>query len=164
MPYVLFHDYFPDLAKKETRTITVVDPASVGLPVGQYALLEMFCDEPGCDCRRVFFSVMSSPRNQLEAVVTYGWEPRAFYARWMKYDNDPLALDQLKGPALNLGSPESELAPAILKMITNIPLRDSAYVERIKRHYLIFRDEVERRAAGARKRGGRKKSMGRPRR
>ena len=51
MPMSLFGTQFPDIAAAETRTITVVD--SDRLPAGCYGLLEFFCDEIDCDCRRV---------------------------------------------------------------------------------------------------------------
>ena len=52
MPFVPFHEAFPDLAKRETRTFTILEARE--LPAANYALVEMYCDEPGCDCRRVF--------------------------------------------------------------------------------------------------------------
>ncbi|MCK4735010.1 MAG: hypothetical protein KAT65_21335 [Methanophagales archaeon] len=44
------------------------------------------------------------------AVIAYGWENRKFYADWLGR-NDPPAIADLKGPALNLASHQSELAP-----------------------------------------------------
>lgn len=142
MPYVLFHDHFPEIAEQETRTLTVLPGSNLGLPAGQYSFLEMFCDEPGCDCRRVFFYVASSLRKDVEAVVTFGWETPDFYAKWMK-DDDPKIVAELKGPSLNLGSPQSRLAPAILGLVRNVLLQDTAYVERIKRHYRVFRQKID---------------------
>ena len=72
MPFRLFHDFFPELAERETRTLTVLPGADLGVPPGEYGLLEMFCDEPGCDCRRVFFSVFSSASKRMDAVVAWG--------------------------------------------------------------------------------------------
>lgn len=141
MPYVSFHDYFPEIAERETRTLILPRPTG-GLPQGPYTLIEMFCDEPGCDCRRVFFYVVASFREGPEAVVAYGWEDEAFYARWMK-DDDPLAIEELKGPVLNLGSPQSDLAPAVLDLVTKVALTDTAFIERVKRHYRMFRDKVD---------------------
>jgi hypothetical protein len=97
----------------------------------------MFCDEPGCDCRRVFFSVLSSVREEIEAVVAWGWEDPAFYAAWMK-DDDPEIVASLKGPTLNLGSPATSLAPAVLEVTRAVLLQDRHYVERVKRHYRCF--------------------------
>jgi hypothetical protein len=144
MPYVLFHEYFPDIAERETRTVTVLPSTASDLPAGDYGLLEMFCNEAGCDCRRVMFYVVSSVKGDLEAVVAYGWEHRDFYARWSG-ENDPAMIDELKGPVLNLGSPQSTLGSAILEMIATMVLPDQRYVDRVKRHYAKFRGEVDRR-------------------
>ena len=135
MPYAFFLKQFPEIAERETRMVTILERSSLGLPPGQYSLVEMYCDELGCDCRRVFFYVISSLKEDVEdaeAVVAYGWEDAEFYARWMKGDN-PDVIQQLQGPILNMSSPQSDLAPAILEMIEDVVLQDSAYVERIKR-------------------------------
>lgn len=142
MPYALLHDHFPDVAERETRTIIVLEDSNASLPPGRYSFLEMFCDERGCDCRRVFFYVVSSRRNDVEAVIAWGWESPEFYAKWMG-DNDPQTIAELRGPALNLGSPETHLAPAILEVVRNVLLRDAAYVDRVKRHYVMFREKID---------------------
>lgn len=146
MPYALFRDHFPEVAERETRTITVLDHSSVALPPGHCSLLEMYCDEPGCDCRRVFFYIVSSLRKDVEAVIAYGWETREFYARWMG-DDDPEAMKQMQGPVLNFGSPQSRLAPAILDMVRNVVLQDKVYIERLKAHYRMFRRKIDGEAA-----------------
>lgn len=156
MPYALFYSRCPDIAERETRTITVVGAPKFGLPAGNYDFLEMYCDEPSCDCRRVFLYVVSSRSRDAEAVITYGWESREFYARWMG-DDDPLVMEQLCGPALNHGSPRSALAPAILEMVRQVLLKDAAYVERLKTHYRLFRDEIENRPAPRARREKRKR-------
>ena len=145
MPYVPFSEYFPDVAERETRSITVPPGSRVGLPIGDYGFLEMYCDERGCDCRRVFFYVVSSFRRKVEAVVAWGWEDLDFYAKWMK-DDDLAIVATLKGPILNPGSPSTNLAPAILELVRNVLLRDPEYVARIKRHYRMFKDKIEGRS------------------
>jgi hypothetical protein len=141
MPYVAFQSRFQELAERETRT-AILPERTAGLPPGHYALLEMFCDEPGCDCRRVMFSVFSSASESVEAVIAYGWESREFYARWM-HDDDPQVIRELQGPVLNLGSPQSPRARAILDLVTNVVLQDPQYIERLKRHYGMFRNTVD---------------------
>ncbi len=130
MPYVAFHKFFPEIAEKETRTVTVLSKTDDGLPPGDYGFLELFCDEPGCDCRRVFLSVLSSHRKRLECVIAYGWENRDFYVKWMG-DDEPLVTDSLHGASLNMTSPQSDLAPAILELFKKVLLQDRAYIERI---------------------------------
>jgi hypothetical protein len=61
MPYVLLHNYFPELAGRETRSVTVPPGSPLGLPPGEYGFLETYCDEPGCDCRRVMFTQKALP-------------------------------------------------------------------------------------------------------
>lgn len=140
MPFIPFHKAFPDLAEQETRTFTILDGRE--LPAATYALVEMYCDEPGCDCRRVFFSVLSSEAKRLVAVIAYGWESPRFYAQWLGDDN-PHLITELKGPILNLGSPQAEIAPAVLNIMKNVILQDEHYVERLKTHYTLFRKVIE---------------------
>jgi len=165
MPYAMFFQHFPEIAERETRTVTLLQKSS-GLAPGDYSLLEMFCDEAGCDCRRVMFHVVSSHTKDVEAVVAvvaYGWESRDFYAKWM-HDEDPDVIDELQGPILNLASPQSKLAPAILELIETVVLRDGAYIERVKRHYALFRERVEGKRLSAKKAIRRRKKKPRARR
>ena len=143
MPYQLFHDLFPVTAKAETRSITVLgDESGTGLPPGHYGFCEMFCNEPGCDCRRVLFYVVSSFREDPVAVVAWGWETPEFYVEWL-HDDDPEIIAELIGPTLNLGSPETELSEAILELVRDVLLQDNSYVERVKQHYQQFRKRID---------------------
>ena len=142
MPYSPFYNRFPKIAKLETRAVTVIDPSAWNLPPASYYFHEMFCDEPGCDCRRVFFCVVSSLRQDIQAVIAWGWEDITFYAKWMG-KNDPHIIKDLKGPALNLASPQSNLAPALLNLLRKVLLPDTTFIERIKRHYDMFRETVD---------------------
>ncbi len=152
MPFQMFHDLFPALAERETRCITVISRSKLELPPGDYFFQEMFCNDQGCDCRRVFFFVVSSVKKDVEAVVAWGWEKPEFYAKWLGHD-DPHDVAELKGPILNLGSPQTALAPAILDLARNLLLRDPDHVARIKRHYRLFRDKVDEMSTGKSKRG-----------
>ena len=145
MPYSLFHSRFPEVAERETRTITVIDPSHFNVPPAHYSFIEMFCDEPACDCYRVFFSVVSSLQNDIKAVIAWGWEDQNFYAKWMG-DNDPRVINDLIGPVLNLASPQSDLAPALLKMFQKVLLQDTAYIERVKQHYIMFREKIDKKS------------------
>jgi hypothetical protein len=140
MPYILFHELCPEAAKKETRTV-FLPQAMGGLPAGSYDFVEMFCDEPDCDCRRVMFSVFSSARKKIEAVIAWGWESAEFYKRWLKIEDDEM-IKEMIGPVLNLGSYQSEYAPIILNLFATELLADPAYVARLKRHYAEFREKI----------------------
>jgi hypothetical protein len=142
MPYVPFDEHFLELAESETRVITISPGGVSGLPGDSYVFRELFCNERGCDCRRVFFSVVSESQKRTEAIVAYGWETKAFYAKWMG-NTDLATLVEMQGPILNPGSPQSPLAPAILQLIEEVLLKDSAYLNRVKRHYALFRQTIE---------------------
>ncbi len=144
MPYELFYNFYPDLAERETRTLILPQPRG-GLPADAYGLLEMYCNEPGCDCRRVFFMVVGERHEEPLAYVAYGWESREFYARWMHSDA-PEDIAELQGPILNLASPQSKYAPALLRLIESVLLANPAYIERLKRHYRMVRDVVDGKA------------------
>jgi len=140
MPYAPFHERFPGVAKEETRSILIIgDPK---LPSDTYGLTEAYCDELDCDCRRVFFNVISTKKKKIVATIAFGWETKKYYAKWLG-DNDSKIIKDLKGPVLNLASKQSKLAPALLEQIRFV-LRDKNYVERLKRHYELFKDEIER--------------------
>ncbi|MCI5122935.1 MAG: hypothetical protein D3925_00275 [Candidatus Electrothrix sp. AR5] len=143
MPYSFFHSRLPKVAERETRSVTLFDHSEFNLPPADYAFLEMFCDEPDCDCRRVFFSVISSRDEEIKAVIAWGWEDQVFYTTWLR-DSDPNVIKELMGPALNSASPQSDLAPALLKVFQEVLLPDTAYVERVKRHYAMFRATVDK--------------------
>ena len=162
MPYAMFFQHFPEIADRETRAVMLLQKSS-GLAPGDYSLLEMFCDEADCDCRRVMFCVVSSHTKDVEAVVGYGWESRDFYAKWM-HDDDPDVIDELRGPILNLASPQSKLAPAILELIETVVLQDQAYIERVKRHYVLFRERIDGKRPSAKKATKRRKKKRQTRR
>jgi len=139
MPYEPFSNRFPEIALKETRTIIALNDPD--LPEDEYGLLEAYCNEPDCDCRRVFFNVYAQRREEIVAVIAYGWESKEFYADWFG-DDDPRVLLDMQGPALNTMSRQSELAPALLEKV-ELVLRDRKYVDRLKRHYKMFKATVD---------------------
>lgn len=144
MPYELFQVLFPETTLTETRTAKIPEGNSL-LPADEYGFLEAYCDEEDCDCRRVFFNVISRKRNDLVAVVSYGWESEAFYTKWFgEPDNEieRLAIKEMRGLVLNSASPQSELAPAILKLAAHL-LEDPVYITRIKHHYQMFKEKVD---------------------
>lgn len=139
MPFCMLWEKLPEVAEKETRTITVLKSHD-GLPAGTYLFLEMFCNEKGCDCRRVFFQVMLDEKPV--AVIAWGWESAAFYKKWM-HGGTSKDIKMLQGPILNLGSPETALSTVVLDLFKQILLPDPVYTDRVKRHYKLFRDKVE---------------------
>jgi len=145
MSYEPFVERFGEVAWKETRSVTLSAGNNFGLPADDYVLMDLYCNDENCDCRRVMFDVLSRKRNQSVAVIAYGWESASFYQKWyggMDSSHARMAVNEMTGLNLNSASNQSELAPAILEMVRWL-LADSAYVARLKRHYQMFKEGVD---------------------
>lgn len=138
MYFAPFHELFPEIAQKETRTLTALNHPQ--LPRGDYALVEAYCNDVNCDCRRVMFNVLRRSTNTYVAVIAFGWESEAFYARWLG-DNDSMEARELQGPILNWGSEQSDLAPVLLAEMKMV-LSDEMYVDRLRRHYMMYKAAI----------------------
>ena len=68
MAFELFIERFSELGRKETRSTTVFANNPYGLPADEYGLIEAYCDDENCDCRRVFFNIASRKRKEIIAV------------------------------------------------------------------------------------------------
>lgn len=135
MPMSLWGLKFPEIAAAETRSITIPDGYRV--PAGSYGLMEFFCDEVDCDCRRVIISVVCQSTGQkVWATISYGWEPQEFYGEWMR---DPDMIEQINGAFLDPLGPQSEYAYDFLDYFLYMLDNDQAYAERIQRHYRMFK-------------------------
>jgi hypothetical protein len=132
-----FFSRFPELAARQTRILKLLAPHA-GLPAGEYGFLELYCNEPTCDCRRVLFQVCRADRpNQVLATINYGWESEDFYAQWLHGDRE--SARELVSASLDPLNPQSKLSPALLEVFRHIVLLDRAYVARLRRHYRKFK-------------------------
>lgn len=137
MPMAPFFTRFPELALSETRSAAVRRHES--LPLGEYGFVDLYCDEVGCDCRRVMFTVMrKGDRDEVLASISFGWEDPSFYARW---SSDPKLGEEMAGPFLDPLAPQSRHAPALLEL-SRLVLSDPLYVDRLKRHYRMFKEAL----------------------
>jgi len=120
---VPFYSVLPEIAEAETRRITIQGDDK-SLPNGEYILLEFFCDDIDCDCRRVMISIFCPEvaKKKMLATISFGW------------DNNELYLDPLNS--------QSKYAPRLLKLVELI-LKDQMYVERLKHHYELFKKTVK---------------------
>jgi hypothetical protein len=139
MPMSLFFDKFPQLAARETRTLTITGRAD--LPDGQYALIELYCNEPHCDCQRVMIFVLRPDTEwKVWATINYGWESLEFYQRWAgapDWDRE-----QWQGPFLDPLGEQTQYSPVLLDLFSFV-LESPDYIERLKRHYQLFRKAVD---------------------
>lgn len=149
MPMAPFYEKFRDLAFQEMRSITLPTEQN-GLPAGTYGFLELYCNEPGCDCRYVFISVVNPNMKEGDdslAMINYGWEDVAFYKKWM--GGDTKSAREMKGPGLTSAIVRQPKFASALLDLFKVALQDPAYVERLKRHYRMFREAIDEGAEAA---------------
>lgn len=144
---MILHEFaskFRQVAAVETRVIHVVDHNV--LPPGEYGFLEFFCPDPACDCRRVTLRV-TTPDGRSWASISYGWEKPSFYRRWA----DSKDAGKMVGAALDPLNDQSVFAEFFLEFFRQMVRTDRKYVERLKRHYKMFKhppgEEVKSRSS-----------------
>ena len=130
----------PKLASAETRSFTI--DASPGLPAGEFGLIESFCDDFGCDCRRVIFSVLRRDPPGVVAVINFGWETPEFYAARHEWASDVEAMMTATATLEPLAD-QSAYAPLLLAIVRDQILADLDYVDRIVRHYRVFKARID---------------------
>lgn len=143
MPMVPLIKYCPEIARRETTIVVIKGDKKI--PDGVYALLESFCDEPDCDCCRVFVNIVSKKNPVvILATISYGWESRGFYRKWFGYPLDKEILNDMATPILAVGCRQSELSDVLLDYYKEKVITDGAYVERLKRHYRLFKEALRK--------------------
>jgi len=140
MPMIPFLERFPELGARETRSVTITQQQD--LPDGEYGFLELYCDEPGCDCRRVIIDVLRPETgwSKIWATIGYGWESLRVYRKWGGLSRDAI---EIKGPYLDPLNPQTEYSSALLNLFRFL-IQSPDYVERLRRHYQMFRESVDR--------------------
>lgn len=132
------YEYFPDLIEFETRKVCLMQE-TYGLPAGVYYLLESYCIDPDCDCRKVMINVQAqSDKPRVLGTVGYGWEGEEFYIKWT---GDEKLGRHMVGTYLEPGGVGTEYSQNCLKLVNN-SLRDPHYVNMIKRHYIMLKDKI----------------------
>jgi hypothetical protein len=135
MHMTAFFTKFPDLAAEETRGIFVWGQKD--LPDGQYGFVEFYCAEKGCDCRRVVLTVTEATKpEKILATINYGWGSVKDYEKWL---GDKKFAAEVQGAALEPWGQQTRYARALLKLFTEVVLKDPAYIARLKRHYKMFK-------------------------
>lgn len=110
-----FVTLFPEQAKTETRTLMFRNHPD--LPDDNYGLIELYCSDPKCNCRRVMLNIHGERQGHL-ATISYA------------FDRD----DEMAGPFLDPLNPQSQFATMLLSLVTQV-LENPAYVARLEAHY-----------------------------
>ncbi len=123
----LFVEHFPEVGEAETRVVNILEQRPGDqVPPGSYALVEVYCTEPGCDCRRVLLNVVERDRGHV-ATISYGFDRDGPYA----------------GPYLDQLNPQSPYAQELMELISDMTLHDPAYLARLERHYAMMKAKIE---------------------
>ena len=130
-----FFSKFPDIARKESRCVII--PKGNSLPAGSYFMAESFCNDKKCDCRRAFINVIYN--DDIVATIGFGWENIDFYKKWA---HDKSLAPDLKGPILELGGVYTKYSEKILALFKEFMMLDKVFLERLKRHYKMFKDAM----------------------
>ncbi len=107
------------------------------LPPGEYLHDESYCNDPSCDCRRVFINVFH--KEKIVATIGYGWDSLGFYKQWI---GDPDLAQDVKGPMLEPGGTQTEYARPLLELFRKVMLNDRTFIRRLEQHYLLFKQEL----------------------
>lgn len=117
---------FGEVADREPRVVTVTQRGQP-VPPDRYAFVDLYCDESGCDCRRVLLWVMAGSDQEPVATISFGFDPEADDA----------------GPFLDPLGRQSELSAGLLDLFVHLVNADPAYVERLYRHYTLMREQAD---------------------
>ena len=128
MGMVPIHGLLDEEVLQEIKIVAVLRGDEV--PPGDYAFLEMYCDDPSCDCRRVLIEVRRPGHRKTLATIGFGFESEEYYRKFAFAPEH-----EIKGPILDPLNPQSNLAPVLLRMFEELVLPSPGYVERLKRHY-----------------------------
>lgn len=124
MHLIPFFAVDPELAARETRVMHTLVPQGK-LPLGSYGLLEFYCPDPTCECRRVMLKVAEeNDPDRFLAAISYG------------FDRD----EEDAGPFLDPLNPQSRYAEDLLQLVEEIVLSDPRYVARLERHYYLVKE------------------------
>lgn len=147
-----FYSRCPETAARETRALHL-PPGEEGSPQGTFLLVEWFCEDPKCDCRRTLLGVCRDvPKvNPFETLVmiSFGWESPEFYLR--RRGRDPSNPDDLQFAREMAGATVDPFAGPrpdaqglrLFELVKLLVLSDPEYVARLQRHYAEFRAKLK---------------------
>jgi len=120
-------------ANSRVRTLTLARHRE--LPDGDYALVDSYCTDLGCGCRKTMILVQFDDRHV--STINFGWESPEFYARWYGAPLDERTLAEMQGPCIDLSSPNGVPPGAMLAFFS--ALLDARYLEHLRSQYTRFR-------------------------
>jgi hypothetical protein len=124
-----------EIAMAEMQVCKAPGLSALGLPT-RYLLREVYCTEPGCDCRRVLvYFIADAERLQVAACINYGWETEEFYRKWSGH---PELAREMTGATLEPFGEQGPHAERFLRVFNQV-VQDPAVVAAFRRHYTLVR-------------------------
>lgn len=129
-----YFDVFPEKRETELRTATFPDD-DLNFPRGTYVFTEYYCPDPDCDCNRLLVKVfhVASPNGRPAEVATisYTWDKNS----WADI------LSDTNNPFLDPFHYQAPFARDLMEFWHDMTTRDTAYANRLKRHYVELRGQ-----------------------
>ncbi len=135
--FVSYFYLFPEDIKEQRKIMLLQD--TFGLSKGAYILIENYCTDYACDCRKVMINVAKKDTNEIIGTIGFGWESLEYYVDWAR--DDALAKEMI-GAYIEMGGIQTGLQNQCLELVNN-SLRDKNYIERIKGRYVKFKDAIK---------------------
>lgn len=124
-----FDVVFPELARREALALALA--GQDGKPVATFLFREFYCNDPGCDCRRVVLHVHWVERKLVAASIGYGFEPAL-----PPFEDEPqVMLDPI--------NPQTDASEHILEMFEDALARDPSVRARFVAHYEAWKRVVD---------------------
>ncbi len=123
-----FLELFPDVAEAEMRSIFV--PEGEPIPQGHYGLLELYCVDPACDCRRVSVQICRDNGDNMEGMISHAFDGGEIDPVLGRTYLDPLHR-------------QADYAPKMLQYFVGMLRRDTAYAQRLEQHYLLVKSALK---------------------
>lgn len=142
MILIPFSEIFPEIAEKETRCFHLLqnDDDSEAPPKGSYSLVELYCPDRDCDCRKVNIVFISNENGNEYGTIQYGWEDQTFYNNHFGFDDHGLP-----GPDYIPMQFLGKYTHYFLKMFQELCCTDKSYLAQLEKHYQMIKSEAESR-------------------
>jgi len=127
-----------DILGPTTPTRTLRLTGHPRLPNGEYILMDTYCTDAGCDCRKTMVLVYHERRHV--STIAYGWETTAFYQAWYGRPLDAQTRAEMQGPSIVLGSPDLVAPEPMLELFDT--LLDDTYQAHFRHQYARFRAAI----------------------
>lgn len=123
---MLFDHVFPDVAGRDRSAIHTVDREGAK---ATFVLLEFYCTDPGCDCRRVVIQMNWVEGKRIVATISHAFE------RPRPSDGPQTFLEPF--------GPQSERSHMLLELFQDFVKRDADFRQRLQRHYKMWKEVVD---------------------